>query len=111
MWRSLWYDDKKTTIRGSFINFMLTCVYAGLIIAGSFLVSVADNLHKIENLMIGFFVISIGIWSGKKAYEFSKLTSVDSVLKEHGIDPSILEDTSLADEEAAERAAEREAAK
>ena len=117
MWRGLWYDDKEKSIRGSFINMMITAIYIGLIITGSFLATVASNLKEMETLLIGFFVASLGIWSGKKVVEFTKKFGLENVLGKHGLN---LDDLPEAGETlkakrmngtVEQRAKEREAAK
>jgi len=131
MWRGLWYSEEEKTIRGSFINMSITVIYVGLIITGSFLATVATNLKEMETLLIGFFVASLGIWSGKKAVEFAKKFGLDTVLGKHGLNMDDLSEAgetlrtkrtngiSLkvgngqddAPDDAAQRARERESAK
>jgi len=92
MWRAFWYDDKENTIRGSFINISLTMLIVVLIIIGSFVQWVASNLREMETLIIGFFVSSFGLWTGKKSVEFIKKMGLEQVLGKHGLGMDDLEE-------------------
>jgi hypothetical protein len=62
------WANKDCTIRGNFINLVITFCILVLIINGAFDSKVADNLVKIENLFAMFFIGSFGIWrTGKYA--------------------------------------------
>lgn len=131
MWRKLWYDTEGSTIRGSFIQLSITVIYLGLIITGSFVSWVATNLQSLESLLIGFFLVSFGVYTGKKTVEFVKNKNVSSVLNKFGLNVDDLPEAgetlrtkrtngiSLkvgngqddAPDEAAQRARERESAK
>jgi hypothetical protein len=123
MWHNMWYSDEEKTIRGSFINLSITILYMGLIITGSFISSVAENLRQMETLLIGIFVSSFGLWAGKKSVEFMKRFGVENVLSKHGLNLEDLPEagetlrtkrmngTSVKVEDEEQRARERDAAK
>jgi hypothetical protein len=69
MGKTFFYDHTENTIRGSFINILITAIYAGLAIAGCFVDTVAHNIEKQYMFLIGFFATSFGMWSGKKILE------------------------------------------
>jgi hypothetical protein len=85
VWHNLWYDETEKTIRGSFINLMITIIYLGLIITGSFVSLIASNLKEMETLLIGIFVSSIGLWAGKKSIEFVKKMGIENILSKNGL--------------------------
>jgi hypothetical protein len=66
--RSIIVDEDAKTIRGSFINFVFTVLVAILIGIGAFRGPVADNLMKMETLIIGVYAASFGIYSLKQGY-------------------------------------------
>lgn len=63
------YDFDEACIRGSFINFVITIFYIILIFLSILYSGVAKNVREIESFLIGFFVTSFGIWTGKKSIE------------------------------------------
>ncbi len=75
------WDSKDATIRGNFINLVITISILMLIIVGAFNSKVADNLVKIENLIGIFFIGSFGIWrTGKYAKNrLEKMTRNDGI--------------------------------
>lgn len=66
--RAIIVDEEVKTIRGSFINFMFTVMVAILIGIGAFRSGVAENLMKMETLIIGVYAASFGIYSLKQGY-------------------------------------------
>jgi hypothetical protein len=81
----MWYDEKEESIRGSFINLIITILIFILIIIGSFVSWVASNLREMETLIIGIFVSSFGLWAGKKSVEFIKKMGVENILRKSGL--------------------------
>jgi uncharacterized membrane protein YiaA len=63
--KNLLWDAADQTIRGSFINMIVTLVTLSLICVGCFNTSVAANLDKMSTLILGFFGISFGVWAAK----------------------------------------------
>lgn len=66
--RSIIIDEEGKTVRGSFINCAFTILIGILIGIGAFRALVADNLMKMETLIIGVFAASFGIYSLKQGY-------------------------------------------
>lgn len=85
MWRKMWYNEEEKSIRGSFINLIITFIYMALIVIGAFVDWVATNLREMETLLIGIFVSSFGLWAGKKSVEFIKRMGIDNVLQRSGL--------------------------
>jgi|GEM_PF-4090803 len=85
MLRKIAWDDKENTLRGSFINLSITTLYMILIILGSIFTAVASNLKEMETLLIGIFVSSFGLWTGKKSVEFIKKFGLENVLSKSGL--------------------------
>lgn len=69
--RAIIVDEEAKTIRGSFINFIFTVLVAILIGIGAFREAVANNLMKMETLIIGVYAASFGIYSLKQGYRKS----------------------------------------
>lgn len=65
------------SMRGSFIQTLVTLGILICIIYGAFSDRVAVNLNKMETLIIGFYTICFGVWSGKKLLE-QKMGAPDS---------------------------------
>jgi len=63
--KNLLWDTKDQTIRGSFINMIVTLVILSLVCVGAFNTSIAANLDKMCPLILGFFGISFGVWAAK----------------------------------------------
>lgn len=85
MFKELWYSEEEKTIRGGFINLLISVIYIILIITGSLVSWIASNLREMETLLIGFFIASFGLWTGKKSVEFIKNNSITSMLSKHGL--------------------------
>ena len=64
----LWNAEEKS-IRGSFVNLLITITILLLIVVGAFIPSVAANLEKLAILITGFFTMSMGIWAYRKVQE------------------------------------------
>jgi len=77
--KTLWWDDKDKTIRGSFINLVLTAILMTLIIIGAFNDGVAARLVKLTELITFVFVISFGGWrAGKYFTEKNKVSEKEN---------------------------------
>lgn len=69
MMKSLLWDQKNKSVRGSFVNLILTFSILGLIIASACSDAVKDRVVEITSLILGYFATSLGIWSYKKIAE------------------------------------------
>lgn len=67
--KNIFWNNEEKTIRGSFVNLLITLSILGLIIVGAFVPSVAANLEKLAILITGFFTMSMGLWAYKKVQE------------------------------------------
>jgi hypothetical protein len=67
--KKIFWNQKKSTIRGSGINIVITFSILILIIIGAFNDLVAARLEKESTLIIGFFTSTMGIWSYKSYKE------------------------------------------
>jgi len=54
------YQDK--TIRGWFVNLVITMTILMLVVIGAFNEDVKTNLKDLSSLIIGFFTVSFGVW-------------------------------------------------
>jgi hypothetical protein len=63
------FDEDEHSIRGSFVNTMITFIYVALIGVGAAFDKVADNVEKMATFLIGFFAVSFSVWAGKKIIE------------------------------------------
>lgn len=66
----LW-NAKEKTIRGSFVNLFLTfslliLIFAAIILANE---KVINSIKELQSLIIWFYGISFGLWSGKNVIE------------------------------------------
>jgi hypothetical protein len=93
-WETSWFHNwvwnhEDQSIRGSFINIALTIFYMIIIICGMVWTRVSGNLKEMETFLIGFYLVSFGVWATKKTVEFVKFTNaeniVNSVLSKVGI--------------------------
>ena len=69
------------SIRGSFINTLITFVYLVLIVAGVFNEPIRTGVQAQQTFMTWFFATSFGLWIGKKTVEIivdGKTTKVSS---------------------------------
>lgn len=67
--KSLIWDKENQSIRGSFVNLILTMSILGMIIAGCTSDAVMLRVEKLSTLILGFFATSLGVWSYKKIQE------------------------------------------
>jgi hypothetical protein len=61
------YDEK--TVRGSFMNVMLTAAYLVIIAISMIFPSISKNVSEITSFLIGFYLVSFGVWATKKTVE------------------------------------------
>lgn len=71
MQTNLYWDAETKSIRGSFINLVITLSILYTIIYAIFFGSkeMVQSLKELATLIIGFFGLSFGLWSGKQALE------------------------------------------
>ena len=117
-WFHNWvWNHEDQSLRGAFINVALTFFYLLLIGSGVLWDWAARNLREMETFLIGFYLVSFGVWATKKTVEFVKFTNaeniVNSVLGKVGIvSGSAAQDVERIKLRSSEdRAAEREAAR
>jgi TRAP-type mannitol/chloroaromatic compound transport system permease large subunit len=67
--KSLIWDVENQSIRGSFVNLILTLTILGMIVAGITSDAAAARVEKLSTLILGFFATSIGVWTYKKIAE------------------------------------------
>lgn len=79
------WDTDAQSIRGSFVNLVITIAILGLFIAGAFNDDVAARLDKISGAMVGFFTASMGIWSLKQVQERAAEAKVEEKRVEAGM--------------------------
>lgn len=83
MMKSILWDHKNKSIRGSFVNLILTFSILFLIIAAAFDDAVKNRVVELTSLILGFFASSLGIWSYKKIAE-GKQAGVDEQISQDG---------------------------
>ena len=66
------YQDK--TIRGWFVNLVITMTILMLVVIGAFNETVKTNLKDLSSLIIGFFTVSFGVWKIGNVIEGSQKT-------------------------------------
>jgi hypothetical protein len=67
---NLLWDDQEKSIRGCFVNLLITVSILSLLVYGIlFDVHVVERLKTLETLIVGFFTVSFGIWSIRKVIE------------------------------------------
>jgi len=66
------YQDK--TIRGWFVNLVITMTILMLVVIGAFNEEVKTNLKDLSSLIIGFFTVSFGVWKLGNVIEGSQKT-------------------------------------
>lgn len=67
--KNLIWNAEEKSVRGSFVNLMITLSILILIVIGAFVPTVAENLEKLAILITGFFTMSMGIWAYRKVQE------------------------------------------
>jgi hypothetical protein len=70
-------NREEKTIRGGFINALITFTFLGLIVSGIFDSGVKESIIALQHIMIWFFSASFGIWSLKKSVEAIAAPKVD----------------------------------
>lgn len=80
----LW-DMESKSIRGSFVNLLISLTILFLIAVGAFNDAVALRLEKLSTLIIGFFTMSMGIWSYKQVQEKAAEAKVEEKRVEAGM--------------------------
>lgn len=67
---NIFWDPTEKSIRGSFVNLLITVSILLLVIYGVlFDPNIVDRLKTLETLIVGFFATSMGIWTTKKILE------------------------------------------
>jgi len=56
------WDNENKSIKGSFVNLVITFSILGLVCWGAFDKNVTSNLKELSALIIGFFTVSFGVW-------------------------------------------------
>lgn len=84
--KKLIWDKENQSIRGSFVNLILTLTILSLIVAGITSDAAAARVEKLSTLIMGFFATSIGIWTYKKIAE-GKQAGTDEQTRQQGEQP------------------------
>ncbi len=84
-WQNSWlhkwiWNHEDQSVRGSFINIALTIIYVLIIVSGMIWSRVAENLKEMETFLIGFYLVSFGVWATKKTVEFVKFTNAENIV-------------------------------
>jgi len=84
-WQTSWlhswiWNHEDQSVRGSFINIALTIIYVMIIVSGMIWSRVAENLKQMETFLIGFYLVSFGVWATKKTVEFVKFTNAENIV-------------------------------
>lgn len=82
---NLIWDTEAQSVRGSFVNLMITVAILFCIVAGAFNDGVAVRLEKLSMLIIGFFTMSMGIWSARRTFENIAEAKVEAKKVEAGM--------------------------
>ena len=82
--KTLIWDVENKSIRGSFVNLILTLTILGMIVAGCTSDAIMLRVEKLSTLILGFFATSIGVWTYKKIAE-GKQTGVDEQIRQQGV--------------------------
>ena len=67
--KNLFWNKEEQSVRGSFVNLIITLTILTLIVIGAFVPTVAANLEKLAILITGFFTMSMGLWAYRKVQE------------------------------------------
>jgi hypothetical protein len=70
--KSIYWDYDNNTLRGSFINLLMTLLYVILIGCSLVWDRVSKNVAEISSFLLGFYLISFGVWATKKTVEVVK---------------------------------------
>jgi TRAP-type mannitol/chloroaromatic compound transport system permease large subunit len=84
--KNLFWDIENQSIRGSFVNLILTLTILGMIVAGITSDAAAARVEKLSTLILGFFATSIGVWTYKKIAE-GKQAGTDEQIRQQGEQP------------------------
>jgi len=106
------YDEK--TIRGSFMNVMLTAAYLVIIAISMIFPSISKNVSEITSFLIGFYLVSFGVWATKKTVEIVRTAKTIMPDKYGDMISKIFEQVSVSPtngENHDDKKAEKEAAK
>jgi hypothetical protein len=61
------------TIRGSFVNLIITCSILGVLMYGLlFSQEIVMRIKMLDTFIVGFFTASFGIWAAKNVLESKK---------------------------------------
>ena len=82
---NLLWDADSQSIRGSFVNLLISMAILFCIVVGAFNDAVALRLEKLSTLIIGFFTMSMGIWSYKQVQEKAAEAKVEEKRVEAGM--------------------------
>jgi hypothetical protein len=66
---NLIWDSESKSIRGSFVNLIITIAILFIICYACFDAKVAENVNKLTSLIIGFFTVSFGVWKAAGVIE------------------------------------------
>jgi len=66
---NLIWDSTEKTIRGSFVNLVITFAILILICIGCYNKEFGLNLKELSSLIIGFFTVSFGVWKVSNVVE------------------------------------------
>lgn len=67
--KTLMWNKRENSIRGSFVNLVITATILLLICIGAFNSDVCKRLTEMATLIVGFFVSTMGIWAYRKNRE------------------------------------------
>ena len=70
--KSFAWDYENNTIRGSFVNVAITVIYLIIIGVSMVFYTIAKNVSEISSFLIGFYLVSFGVWATKKTIEIVK---------------------------------------
>jgi TctA family transporter len=82
--KHLIWDEENHSIRGSFVNLVLTLSILGMIVAGCTSDAAAARVEKLSTLIMGFFATSIGIWTYKKISEGKQAGTDEQIRRQEG---------------------------
>jgi len=91
---NLIWDTEAQSIRGSFVNLTISMAILFCIVIGAFNDAVALRLEKLSTLIIGFFTMSMGIWSYKQVQEKAAEAKVEEKRVEAGMPATAPEERS-----------------
>ena len=68
---NIFWDDTDKSIKGSFVNLVLTFIITYIIVYAIFFggKDLINNIKELQSLIVWFFGLSFGLWSGKKTLE------------------------------------------